>query len=146
MIYRITAHGRFHLPKIPEEFSAFTGPKMHSAEWNKDIDLNGKNVAVIGSASSAAQIIPNIAGKVKNLLVYQRHACWVVPRFQFRFPEIAKWTLETVPGLSWAYRIYLYWLYQTSAPCFRPDTLGNKFGDYFFCYIVYIHEIFFLNL
>lgn len=33
---------------------------MHSATWDASYDLSGKTVAVIGGASSAAQIIPNI--------------------------------------------------------------------------------------
>jgi cation diffusion facilitator CzcD-associated flavoprotein CzcO len=33
---------------------------MHSAQWDKDYDLKGKSVAVIGGGSSAVQIIPSI--------------------------------------------------------------------------------------
>lgn len=33
---------------------------MHSATWDSSYDLSGKTVAVIGGASSGAQIIPNI--------------------------------------------------------------------------------------
>lgn len=33
---------------------------LHSANWDKTVSLKGKRVAVIGSGSSAVQIIPNI--------------------------------------------------------------------------------------
>lgn len=33
---------------------------MHSANWDNSIDLKGKKVGVIGSGSSAVQIVPNI--------------------------------------------------------------------------------------
>jgi len=36
------------------------GPKLHSANWDDNIQLQGKRVAVIGSGSSAVQIVPNI--------------------------------------------------------------------------------------
>lgn len=38
----------------------FKGKMMHSANWDNSIDLTGKKVGVIGSGSSAVQIVPNI--------------------------------------------------------------------------------------
>ena len=53
---------------------------FHSAEWQHDYDLSGKRVAVIGTGASAIQFIPEIAGKVAQLDVYQRTPPWVLPR------------------------------------------------------------------
>lgn len=39
---------------------AFEGKMLHSANWDNSVDLRGKKVAVIGSGSSAVQIVPNI--------------------------------------------------------------------------------------
>ncbi|KAJ4332294.1 hypothetical protein N0V95_009692 [Ascochyta clinopodiicola] len=36
----------------------FAGQLFHSADWNHDIDLRGKRVSVIGTGSSAAQMLP----------------------------------------------------------------------------------------
>lgn len=33
---------------------------LHSANWDNSISLEGKRVGVIGSGSSAVQIVPNI--------------------------------------------------------------------------------------
>jgi cation diffusion facilitator CzcD-associated flavoprotein CzcO len=33
---------------------------LHSAHWDDSVELEGKRVAVIGSGSSAVQIVPNI--------------------------------------------------------------------------------------
>lgn len=60
------------MPHTPEEFKAFTGTRIHSAEWDTSVKLEDKTVAVIGSGASAVQIIPNIVKKVKKLIVYQR--------------------------------------------------------------------------
>lgn len=38
----------------------FKGPMLHSANWDYSIDLKGKKVGVIGSGSSAVQIVPSI--------------------------------------------------------------------------------------
>lgn len=38
----------------------FQGPMLHSAHWDDQVVLKGKRVAVIGSGSSAVQIVPTI--------------------------------------------------------------------------------------
>ena len=61
----------------------FRGPVVHTGEWPLDggADLvDGKRVAVIGSAASAVQMIPTIAPHVAHLDVYQRTANWVFPK------------------------------------------------------------------
>lgn len=58
----------------------FAGDSWHSANWNFDVPMTGKRVGVIGSGSSAGQIIPAIAEEVGELVVFQRTAPWVIPR------------------------------------------------------------------
>ena len=61
----------------------FRGPVVHTGEWPLDggADLvDGRRVAVIGSAASAVQMIPTIAPHVAHLDVYQRTANWVFPK------------------------------------------------------------------
>ncbi|KAF9585729.1 hypothetical protein BGW38_001027 [Lunasporangiospora selenospora] len=72
--------GPLRIPKIPEEFSAFKGPKWHTAQWNHDYDLTGKRVAIVGSGASAIQIVPSIVDKVKTLDYYQRSPTYLIPR------------------------------------------------------------------
>lgn len=59
---------------------AFKGTTFHSARWNYDHDLTGERVAVIGSAASAVQFVPEIATQVGQLHLYQRTANWVLPK------------------------------------------------------------------
>ena len=69
-------------PEIPG-LERFQGPVVHTGEWPLDggADLvDGKRVAVIGSAASAVQMIPTIAPHVAHLDVYQRTANWVFPK------------------------------------------------------------------
>ena len=58
----------------------FEGPIYHTSRWpHEDPDLQGKRVAVIGTGSSAVQMIPIIAEQVRDLTVFQRTANYVVP-------------------------------------------------------------------
>lgn len=67
------------VPAIPG-LGDFRGTQFHSAQWNQQHDLTGKRVAVIGSAASAVQFVPEIAGKTGALFLFQRTANWVAPK------------------------------------------------------------------
>ena len=70
--------------------SSFSGTSFHTAQWPKDYDVAGKNVAVIGTGASAVQIIPQIADRVKTLTVFQRTPAWVPHRHNWQFPQFLK--------------------------------------------------------
>ena len=67
------------LPKIPG-FDEFGGPWWHSAAWRHDVDLTGKRVAVVGSAASAVQVVPEVAKVAAEVTVFSRTPNWVFPR------------------------------------------------------------------
>jgi cation diffusion facilitator CzcD-associated flavoprotein CzcO len=78
----VSAIGMFGAPVEPDipGLDRFQGTMFHSADWDDDHDLSGEAVAVIGSAASAVQLIPEIAPLVRSLDVYQRSANWVSPK------------------------------------------------------------------
>ncbi|TEA10419.1 FAD-binding monooxygenase moxY [Colletotrichum sidae] len=63
----------------------FKGKMLHSANWDNSIDLKGQRVGVIGSGSSAVQIVPNIQPLVGSLSCFIRSSSWVVGGFGQRF-------------------------------------------------------------
>ncbi|KAE8158896.1 hypothetical protein BDV40DRAFT_291389 [Aspergillus tamarii] len=63
----------------------FRGPMLHSAHWDDQVELKGKRVAVIGSGSSAVQIVPTIQPIVSSLKCFIRSASWVTAGFGQRF-------------------------------------------------------------
>jgi cation diffusion facilitator CzcD-associated flavoprotein CzcO len=67
------------LPDIPG-IDTFTGHVIHTARWDDSYALNGRRVAVIGTGSTAVQVIPELAKKVSELTVYQRTPIWVMPK------------------------------------------------------------------
>lgn len=72
--------GGQYLPKIPnfDGLSNYQGDLFHTARWNHKVDLKGKRIAVIGSAASAIQIIPELAKVASQVDMYQRTASWVM--------------------------------------------------------------------
>ncbi len=50
------------MPRYPDwpGLDDFAGPKFHTARWEHEHDLTGKVVAVVGTGSSATQVVPAI--------------------------------------------------------------------------------------
>jgi cation diffusion facilitator CzcD-associated flavoprotein CzcO len=74
---------RAAIPDLPGR-DTFAGPAFHSAQWDHDVDLTGKRVAVLGTGASAIQFVPGIAPIAGHVTVFQRSAPYVVPK-----PDIA---------------------------------------------------------
>src|SRR5262245_56261704 len=70
----VSALGMLDVPSRPaiDGLDEFAGPLFHSAEWDHDLDLAGKRVAVIGTGASAIQFVPEIAPVAGRTTVFQR--------------------------------------------------------------------------
>ncbi|PCI32502.1 MAG: 4-hydroxyacetophenone monooxygenase [Alphaproteobacteria bacterium] len=80
--FLIAGMGGLHTPNTPN-FSGmkkFGGPMFHTADWQHDVDLKGKRVAVVGTGATAVQCIPEIAKEAESLYVFQRSPVWVGPK------------------------------------------------------------------
>lgn len=101
---------RPHRPDIPGA-DAFAGPSFHSAEWDHDVDLTGKRVAMIGAGASGFQIAPAIADRVAHLTVFQRTAQWMFPNPNYHAEVGAgvRWALRHLPFYGRWYRFLLFW-------------------------------------
>lgn len=65
-------------PDIPG-LHDFKGTLVHSANWDPSISYENKKVAVIGTGSSAIQIIPKIQLKASQLVTFMRSVTWISP-------------------------------------------------------------------
>lgn len=65
-------------PDIPG-LDSFKGKLLHSAAWDESWSPEGLSVAVIGSGSSAIQIVPAIQPKTKRIDNYVRGQTWIAP-------------------------------------------------------------------
>jgi len=92
------------VPKIPGT-EAFKGKIVHSSHWDPVIDVKGKDIIVVGSGSTASQIVPALINPdfgAKSVLNVMRSPPWVEPTMN---PDGAafwdKWIprlCKTVPG------------------------------------------------
>ena len=110
----ITGTGQLDRPQIPDipGRERFRGKFFHTAQWDDDVDLTGRRVAVIGSGASAFQVVPAIVDTVDSLIVFQRNAPWMSPTPNYydpTAPEMA-WLLDHVPNYDRWLRINRLWV------------------------------------
>jgi cation diffusion facilitator CzcD-associated flavoprotein CzcO len=98
--FLVTAVGQLSRPAIPEipGIEDFEGPAFHSAEWDHDVDLSGKRVAVAGTGASSIQFVPAIAPEAAHVTVYQRSAPWILPKPDRAYPEWEQRLFRRVPA------------------------------------------------
>ena len=109
----VSAVGQLNRPKYPNVAGVgdFAGPAFHSARWDHSVDLAGKRVAVIGTGASAVQLIPEIAGEVGELLVFQRTPPWIAPTPEYHddLPKPLRWLMEQMPDYAHWSRLWQFW-------------------------------------
>jgi cation diffusion facilitator CzcD-associated flavoprotein CzcO len=131
MIAAIGGLSRPAWPDIPG-MCRFAGPSFHSAQWDHSVDLAGKTVAVIGTGASAIQIVPEIAGKVARLHLFQRTPPWVIPRPDRRVSGFERRSFLRFPVLQRLWRWLLYWRLESRGTAFvvfpRMGALVEKLG------------------
>ncbi|OAL18641.1 hypothetical protein AYO22_10460 [Fonsecaea multimorphosa] len=78
---------KWKMPDIPG-LCDFKGKLIHSAQWDEKYPLEDKVIGIIGSGSSAIQIILQIQPKVKHMTSFIRSSTWITPEFAAEFaPE-----------------------------------------------------------
>jgi cyclohexanone monooxygenase len=106
----VSAIGLFTRPVMPDlvEEEPFTGTIMHTARWDHSVDLHGARVAVLGTGSTAAQLIPEVAKVADTVYSVQRSATWVLPKPDRDYTEREKWVFAHVPLAKKIYRTRLW--------------------------------------
>ena len=99
----VTACGQLTRPAVAPlaGIDDFDGPVFHSAEWDHEVDLAGRRVAVIGTGASAIQFVPEIAEVAASTAIYQRSAPWILPKSDRLYRA---WERAAVPALPGAGR------------------------------------------
>ena len=78
----IMATGNLSTPRVPDVqgIEAFAGRWYHTGLWPAEgVDFTGQVVGVVGTGSTAIQMIPRIAAQAKHLYVFQRTANFSLP-------------------------------------------------------------------
>jgi cyclohexanone monooxygenase len=87
--------------------SDFKGQVYHTGQWpHERVDFADKRVGVVGTGSSAIQLVPMIAGEARHLFVFQRTPNFSIPArnaaltdeareaFRKNYPEIRRFARE----------------------------------------------------
>ncbi|KAL3442018.1 hypothetical protein BJX65DRAFT_313207 [Aspergillus insuetus] len=80
--FLLTATGYLDEPNIPKipGMESFQGRVFHSSLWPVDYSGQGDVVAVVGTSSSGAQMIPPVREIASRVIVLQRTATYILPR------------------------------------------------------------------
>lgn len=102
--FLVVATGFLCQPATPEiaGIETFAGRVLHTASWDDSYSFAGRRVAVIGTGSTAVQVIPELAKVTAQLTVYQRTPIWVMPKIDIAFPRAAR---RLFAGVPWTQRI-----------------------------------------
>lgn len=77
----IAATGVLHHPRYPDidGLDEFAGRAFHSARWDHRVPLDGAQIGVIGTGSTAVQITGALIDAVRGLHLFQRTPQWILP-------------------------------------------------------------------
>jgi cation diffusion facilitator CzcD-associated flavoprotein CzcO len=76
----IAATGVLHHPKLPDidGLDEFAGSTFHSARWDHEVRLDDARVGIVGTGSTAVQMVSAMIRRVATLTLFQRTAQWVL--------------------------------------------------------------------
>lgn len=124
----VSGMGGLANPLIPRLKGAedFRGAAFHSAQWDHGYDLAGKSVAVIGTGASAIQFVPQIAGKVGQLHLFQRTPPWIAPKLDRPMKPWEKTLFSLLPFTQTWFRGAIYCRNEMGAMGFaHPERMAK---------------------
>ncbi|MCW2787416.1 MAG: putative flavoprotein involved in transport [Marmoricola sp.] len=107
----VVAVGQLNQPHLPEVAGEFAGPSFHTARWDHQVDLTGKNVVMVGAGATGFQVAPTIADQVASLTVVQRTAQWMFPNEGYHAPvgPGVGWAIKHLPFYGRWFRFLIFW-------------------------------------
>ena len=106
----VSAVGLFTQPVLPNlvEEEPFTGAMMHSSRWDHTVRLENSRVAVLGTGSTASQLIPELAKSAGKVYSVQRSPTWILPKPDRSYHDRERWVFAHVPFAKRLYRTRLW--------------------------------------
>ncbi|GAA6025490.1 hypothetical protein JCM10207_003379 [Rhodosporidiobolus poonsookiae] len=88
----------------------FDGEVFHSAQWPKDLDLNGKRLVVVGNGCSAAQIIPEVIKTAGQVTQIARARQSFLRRPVTPDSWLMRWMTRWIPGFGFLLRAAMFFI------------------------------------
>lgn len=106
----VCAVGQLNRPYLPEVPGEFAGPSFHTARWDHEVDLTGKDVVMVGAGATGFQVAPAIAEQVRSLTVIQRSAQWMFPNpgYHDATGEGVGWAIRHLPFYGRWFRFLIF--------------------------------------
>ena len=125
----VSAVGQLSQPRLPrfEGLDAFSGAAFHSARWDHDFTIDGRDFAVIGNAASAVQFLPHLAERAHRVFVFQRSPNWISRLPDRPYPPSTRWTFRKCPGAARLHRWSLFCRYESRILLNGKSTILNRF-------------------
>ena len=131
--YVVSAVGLLSNPRYPDwpGLQSFEGPAFHTSVWDHQVDVTDKRVAVVGSGSTAIQVVPNVAEVAKHVTMFQREPGWIVPKFGREYAAAEREALDS----QLAQRVARFAMLlkreraQFGGAIFRPGTKPNAAAE-----------------
>ncbi|ABM11454.1 MULTISPECIES: flavin-containing monooxygenase [Mycolicibacterium] len=100
----ISAVGFLNIPLVPpfaREDNDFQGAMCHTSAWIDGLDLTGKSVGVVGTGSSAVQVVTEAEKVAGDVTIFQLEPNWIVPKHSRAFTPLERRLNKLRPVYAW---------------------------------------------
>jgi cation diffusion facilitator CzcD-associated flavoprotein CzcO len=97
----IAATGVLHHPRYPDivGLDSFEGAMFHSSRWDHHVPIDGARMGIIGTGSTAVQMVSAVVDRVAHLTLFQRTAQWIMPQDNPAYSDDEKAAFRDDPAL-----------------------------------------------
>lgn len=106
----ISAVGFLNIPLIPpfaREHNDFGGAICHTSRWIDGLDMSGKKIGVVGTGSSAVQVVTEAERVGAEVKIFQIEPNWILPKNSHDFTPVERRLNRLAPVYAWR-RLKLY--------------------------------------
>ncbi|MCW2559237.1 MAG: Cyclohexanone monooxygenase [Mycobacterium sp.] len=127
----ISAVGFLNIPVVPpfaHGDNDFQGAMCHTSSWIDGLDMTGKSVGIVGTGSSAVQVVTEAEKVAAEVKIFQLEPNWIVPKNSRDFTPTERRLNKLPPVYAWR-RLMLYLDYdrrQYFSSHARSDGWFNK--------------------
>lgn len=127
----ISAVGFLNIPLLPpfaRESSDFAGAICHTSRWIDGLDMTGKKIGVVGTGSSAVQVVTEAERVGTEVKIFQIEPNWILPKGSHDFTPLQRRLNRLAPVYAWRrLKLYLgYDLRQYRSSHARPTGWTNR--------------------
>lgn len=127
----VSGVGFLNVPVVPgfaRGRTPFRGEVCHTSQWPEGLSMAGRRVAVLGTGSSAVQVVAEAARVAASVTVFQRQPNWLLPKGAREFTARERRWNRLAPVHRWR-RLRLYLDYdrrQADSRHARADGRANQ--------------------